>query len=111
MAILRGGLPEICRPTFLDRLALVSVAVFTFLTAAAAISTNFAIGEAPAERMWGFFGHWALLGFVVAVAGPWLVCRTLHAGVVFARIVLRGMDLEALGRRTPVEPSAIATVG
>lgn len=108
---LRGGLPAICRLTFFDRLALGFAAVLLFLTVAAAVSANFAIGDAPAARMWGFLGYWALAAFAVGVAGPWLLCRTLHASVVFGKIVLREMDVQASRKAASVEPSATATVG
>lgn len=108
---LRGGVTAICRLTFLDRLALGFAAVFLFLTVAAAVSANFAIGEAPAARMWGFLGYWALAAFAAGVAGPWLLCRTLHASVVIGKIVLREMDVQAARRVASVEPSATATVG
>ena len=108
---LRGGLPAICRLTFLDRLAVGFAAGFLFLMVAAAISAHLAIGEAPAARMWGFFGYWALAAFAVGVAGPWLLCRLFHASAVFGEIVLREMNERTAQRTTSMEPSATATVG
>ena len=107
---LRGEIgPSICRLTNFDRLCTAFAAIFLFLLAASAICAYLAIGEAPSSRMWGFFGYWALTSFAIGVAGPWLLCRGLHASVLLARVILREVNQQAL-QMALIEPGATTNV-
>lgn len=71
---------KVCCLTVIDKIALGLGAAFLFLFAAIALTAHFAIGDAPEGRLWGFLLSWAAVGFGIGIAGPWALCRSVHAG-------------------------------
>lgn len=106
---LRQSVEAICRPNSIDTWALSLAAIFMFLATAFAICAQFAIGAAPADRMWSFFLYWISAAFTVTVLLPWLLCRAVHAGMAVTRVVRRLRPLQ-LELRASAEPSATAPV-
>ena len=77
---------KLCRLTAIDKIAIGFGAAFLFLFAALALTAHIAVGEAPEGRLWGFLFGWASIGFAFGVAGPWALCRTLHAAAHAGRL-------------------------
>ncbi len=76
----------LCRLTAIDRIGLGFAAAFLFLFTAVALTAHLAIGDAPEGRLWGYLFSWAAIGFGIGVAGPWALCRALHAAGHTARL-------------------------
>lgn len=72
----------ICRVTVFDKIAIALVSAFLYIDAGVACCAYLAVGDAPSGRLWAFLAQWALTVFVVLIAAPWALCRTMHAGSV-----------------------------